>query len=206
MGSFCILTEKTEAPTRGTATHTQGECRHTGKSEQDWWATVALPTPASWPWHCSALRQDRATVGAESMVHGISLCYFFQMRVSLRSSRNKKFHFKSSTAESPTEATLGHPEKATLCHGSADRRHSAHVSNMLHLVLSSHSTAAQQDQGEGEGSLGEEAGEDDVGRGVGRRWRRSRLPRAGRGGFWTCRCGGHFLSISQHSYSGVLQL
>lgn len=113
-GSFCILTEKTEAPTRGTATHTQGECRHTGKSEQDGWATVALPMPASWPWHCSALRQDRATVGAESMVHGISLCYFFQVRVSLRSSQNKKFHFKSSTAESTTEATLGHPEKATF--------------------------------------------------------------------------------------------
>lgn len=110
MGSFCILTEKVEAPTRGTVTHAQDERRHTGESEQDGWATVALSTPASWPW----LRQDRPTVGAESMIHGISLYYFFQVRVSLRSSQNKKFHFKSSTAESPTEATLGHPEKATF--------------------------------------------------------------------------------------------
>ena len=71
-------------------------------------------------WYCSALRQDLLTVGAESMVHGISLHSFFQVRVSLQSPQNKKFHFKSSTAQSPAEATLGHTGKQLPHRHSAD--------------------------------------------------------------------------------------
>lgn len=190
MGSLCTLTEKTH------------ECKQTGKSEQDGQVTVAVPTPASWPWYCSTLCQDLPTVGAESMVHGISL---YSLPVSLRSSQNKKFHFKSSIAESPMEATLRHPEKAAFVPRSC-RRHSAHTSYLLHAVLSPHSRAAQQGQSEAEGSLREDAGKDDAAHRAGRRWRKSRLPRAGRGGFWTRRCGDHFSSISQHSYSQVLPL
>ena len=76
------------------------------------------------------------------------------------------------------EATLGCPEKAAFVPRSC-RRHSAHVSNLLRAVLSSHSRAAQQGQSEGEGSLRAEAGKDDVGHAVGRWRRKSRLPRAG---------------------------
>ena len=103
------------------------------------------------------------------------------------------------------EAALGHPEKAAFVPRSC-RRHSAHTSYLLHAVLSPHSRAAQQGQSEAEGSLREDAGKDDAAHRAGRRWRKSRLPRAGRGGFWTRRCGDHFSSISQHSYSRVLPL
>lgn len=157
------------------------------------------------PWYCSALRQDLLTIGAESVVHGVSLYSFFQVRVSLRSPQNKKFHFQSSTAQSPAEATLGHPGKAASVSPFC-RCHSAHVSSLLDSALSSHSTAARQDQSEGRGSLREAADEDDMGHGAGRPGRKSRLRRAGRGGFGTRRCGDHLSSISQHSYIGVLEL
>ena len=87
MGSFCILTENIHAPARDRITHTHTRRVNTSKrgsvnktGELLLLCQCQLHTRL---WYCRALRQDLPTVGAESMVHEISLYSFSQVRASL---------------------------------------------------------------------------------------------------------------------------